>query len=275
MPHHKLATAVIFAALGLVDALSTGPLPASRGVVSFELAGVLWDHAKVRDGVRSELQTFLRNELQVNGPSDSEPLDAFDELDALIAKGGEFGFALPGIVPIQKEVVQTIVAASGWQEGARADVEADALATWLQSYDSFAEMFLDKEAVATLQALKEKGFACCAVTNGLGDSKRMPSLAPLLDFTLNTFEFTVPPSEGWDVAFQFAPIKYGGAVPWVHVGGAVEGGLVASGAASVKMVALGGDESLKALKEAKATFRSPTATVSSLSELPDLIEGLM
>ena len=62
-----------------------------------------------------------------------------------------------------------------------------AVAAWLQALDSYAEMLLDTEAVPALKALKAAGFGCCAVTSGLGDSVRMGSLAPHLDFTLSTY----------------------------------------------------------------------------------------
>ena len=63
-------------------------------------------------------------------------------------------------------------------------------------------------AVGTKATSSDAGVVCCAVTSGLGDSARTPSLAPLLAFTLSTYEFTIGASEAWWTALQVAPMKF-------------------------------------------------------------------
>ena len=64
-------------ALALLSALSaTRALAPARGVVSFDLEGVMWDAAAVRSGVRVQLQDFMQRRLRV-----SALIDAIDEMD--------------------------------------------------------------------------------------------------------------------------------------------------------------------------------------------------
>ena len=64
-------------------------------------------------------------------------------------------------------------------------------------------------------ALRDRGVAICAITNSVGSTARMPSLAPYFDFTMCTYDFMVPAEEGWDVAFQVARLgKYAPGTPW-------------------------------------------------------------
>ena len=236
-----------------------------RGVVSFELAGVLWDAQMVRSGVRSEMQTWLRDRLRVARLSHFEPLDLLDEFDSMKSQGEEFGFMMPGILTVQKETLGTIATAAGLDGDAKAQAVDEGVAAWLQSHDSYAEMLVDTAAASALSALRDRGFACCAITSGVGDSARVPSLAPLLDWTLNTYEFTTSADVQWDVAFQVALAKYGGSVPWVHVGGAAEGGLAAAAARGIGTIALG---------EADGDGSSG-ARIGSLAELPDAVDGVL
>ena len=233
------------------------PLQAPRGVVSFELDGVLFDARAVRDGVRGELQPWLASQLSATPP------DAQEMMDAVRAAGAEFGMMMPGVRAIQREATKKTIASAGADEDDEEMVN-QALAVWLQAFDSWAEQTLAADAVATIEALRERGFGCCAVTAGLGDSERMPSLAPLLDFTLSTCDFTVPAADAWDVALQVAPAKYERGRSWIHVGGATEGGLAPAAKAGLKTVALG-----------DATAPDATARIARLSELPDAIDGLV
>ena len=233
------------------------PLQAPRGVVSFELDDVLYEASAVRDGVRGELQPWLASRLS------AAPPDAQAMMDAVRAAGAEFGMMMPGVRAIQREAMKKTIESAGASEDDEEMVN-QAMAIWLQAYDSWAEQTLAADAVAAIEALRERGFGCCAVTAGLGDSERMPTLAPLLDFTLSTCDFTVPATDAWDVALQVAPAKYDGGRSWIHVGGATEGGLAPAAKAGLKTVALG-----------DVTAPDTTVRIARLSELPDVIDGLV
>lgn len=262
MPLLVRAVAFCFA-VGAAFALA--PLPATRGVVSIELDGLLWDASAVRSGVGSEMRTWLGNRLLIDPP------DVFDEMDQIRAQGAEFGMMMPGIGAIQREVVDSIIKTSAnVAEDEAKDTADEAIALWLQAFDGCAEALLAPEAVPALKRVRELGFGCCVITSGLGDSKRMPSLAPLVDLTVNTCDFTVPASDAWSVALQVAPANYEKrGAPWVHVGGAAEGGLGPAANAGFSTVALvsGGGEALKGLR--------PTRCIESLSELPAILEGIV
>jgi len=256
----------------LTTVLSAGSL---RGVVSFELDGVLWDSALVRAGCRTELQDFLKSRLSVSTLSSYEPLDVYDEMDALRKQGAENGFMLPGIQTVQVEALRLAISGSGLTEEEQKAIASDALVQWLRSHDAYAGLVLEEAAVPALQELRARGFRCCAITNSIGNSKRLSSLDPHMDFTLNTYDFTVGAEEAWDVAFQVAPAKFlGQGAPegaWVHVCGKVEGSLALAAQRGLKTVALCDAKDVLSLATGGV---NPTARVSLLSELPDLIDGM-
>ena len=196
--------------------LLTAPagIAALRGVVSFELDNVLWDSNKIRTGVSAELRNFLAD----RGVEQS--LDVYAELERLKQQGSQYGMMQPGAKAIQKECLSIVLAAAGVTEESKDDLLIETLAMWLQLQDTEANRWVAEEAVSALSALKEKGFACCAIT-GIGDTTRTPVLAPLVEFTLCTYDFTVPADTMWDVSMQVAPAKIPEAMglPWVHVGG--------------------------------------------------------
>ena len=88
------------------------PLQAPRGVVSFELDGVLFDARAVRDGVRGELQPWLASQLSATPP------DAQEMMDAVRAAGAEFGMMMPGVRAIQREATKKTIASAGADEDA-------------------------------------------------------------------------------------------------------------------------------------------------------------
>lgn len=249
----------MLATLILSSTLLASVPAAPRAVVSFEFDGIFWDGYKVRSGVRSEIQGFLRERL-----SCTEPIDIQEQFEKLKQQGAEFGMMSPGILPVMREALRAAAVGSGMEQDREQEVLTEALATWLQSHDSHAEALLEPTAVSTLQQLRTRDFALCAITNTLADTKRMPSLAPLIDFTLCTYEFTVGAQEAWDVAFQVAQAgKYPPGLPWVHVGGVSEGGLGPASALGFKTVAVGdGDVQC-------------THSIASLAELPDVLEQLL
>lgn len=248
-----------------------------RGVVSFELDDVLWDSALVRAGCKTELQDFLKSRLSVSTLSNYEPLDVYDEMDALRKQGAENGFMLPGIQTLQVEALRLAISGSGspLTEEEQKATAADALVQWLRSHDAYAGLLLEEAVVPVLQELQARGFRCCAITNSIGNSKRLSSLDPHMDFTLNTYDFTVGAEEAWDVAFQVAPAKFlGQGAPegaWVHVCGKVEGSLALAAQRGLKTVALCDAKDVLSLATGGV---NPTARVSSLSELPDLVDGM-
>jgi phosphoglycolate phosphatase-like HAD superfamily hydrolase len=265
VPH---AVGLLALALPLKAAMvGAGLGTAPRGVISFELDNCLWDKNMLQRAVRGELQEHLRSVLQQQ--STLEPLDAYEELESLKAQGAELGMMCSGIHAVQKEALRIVIATAGLDEEESVAATEKALKQWQKSQDVHAEMLLENEAVPMLKELRERGFACCAITNSIGDSARTPSLAPLIDFTLNTYDFTVGAAEAWDVALQVAPAKMGAmGVPWVHVGGDAEGGLVRAAAAGMKTVAVSGRE--ESPEGSAASMR-----IGSLSELPDAVEKLL
>lgn len=235
---------------------SAQALSPPRGVVSVELSG-LWDVQSVRSGCRYELQNWLKERLGV------EPPDVHTEMDRLLEQGAEFGMMLPGVNAIQREALKISLAASGAleDEEERSEVEVEALAVWLQALDAAAEHALDGDAIAALENLKGLGVECCGITDTPSDSARMPTLAPLLDFTQNTYDFTVPAEDAWGVALQVTSAKFGGA-PLLHVGSSASS-VHAAAAANFKAIALGDVDAVSA------------ARVARLSDLPDAVERLL
>ena len=259
--------------LSLALASLTLSLPPPRAVVSFELGGVLWDPSMVRSAVRAELQPWLRTRSRVDRLSHYEPLDAYEQFETYCSEGAEFGMMNPGIQAVQREAVRASVAESGMDDDALDEAADEGVGVWTSAHDAYAEMLLDSAAVPALERLRDAGVVCCAVTSGLGDSARTPSLAPLLAFTLSTYEFTIGASEAWWTALQVAPMKFNPpafGLPQIHVGGAAEGGLAALGSEkstlqTVKTIAVGAD----------AADAPATARVGSLAELPDAVEALL
>ena len=246
--------------------LLTAPagIAALRGVVSFELDNVLWDSNKIRTGVSSELRNFLADR------GVEQPLDVYGELERLKEQGSQYGMMQPGAKAIQKECLSIVLAAAGVTEESKDDLLIETLAMWLQLQDTEANRWVAEEAVSALSALKEKGFACCAITSGIGDTTRTPVLAPLVEFTLCTYDFTVPADTMWDVSMQVAPAKIPEAMglPWVHVGGPTEGGLAALGKQSrIKTIAVGEAGTLEGA--------TPTKAIASLRELVDAVEEMV
>ena len=270
---HKMRSLVV-GLLGVAGAALVS-VPTPRAVVSFELDDVLWDAKSVRSGARSELQDWLRGRLRPDRQSSFEPMDAYEAFDALKKKGEEFGFMLPGIITVQREALKIVVGTeSGLPESEHEDVANEALAQWLQSHDAFAEMSLEPGAVEALQALRDSGIACCAVTNSIGDTARMPSLAPLVDQTICTYEFTTGASEAWEVAFQVMQARYAMGTPWIHVGRAKGEGGVAQLATpgppdlGIRTVALGPPPD-------RDEEHPPTTRAESLTDLVAVVEGLL
>ena len=259
--------------LSLALASLTLSLPPPRAVVSFELGGVLWDPSMVRSAVRAELQPWLRTRSRVDRLSHYEPLDAYEQFETYCSEGAEFGMMNPGIQAVQREAVRASVAESGMDDDALDEAADEGVGVWTSAHDAYAEMLLDSAAVPALERLRDAGVVCCAVTSGLGDSARTPSLAPLLAFTLSTYEFTIGASEAWWTALQVAPMKFNPpafGLPQIHVGGAAEGGLAALGSEkstlqTVQTIAVGAD----------AADAPATARVGSLAELPDAVEALL
>lgn len=250
---------LLFAIIPCNLALAVGPLPASKGVVSFELDGVLLDSDLVRQGVRAEMQGWLRERLS------HSPLDVYEQFDLLKKQGEDYGFMMPGIQTVMMESLKTVVAAAGVEEHERGGLVEEGLGVWLSAHSGFAELQVAPQAVTALEALRAAGFGCCAITSSVGDTDRLPSLAPLVDFTLSMYDFTVGYLEAWDVAFQVGKFKYEQGVPWVHVGGAVEGGLAPAGAAGLLTVGLGDATTLEG---------TPTRCISSLDELPEAVASM-
>ena len=153
------------------QALAGSPFAAPRGIISFELEGVMYDRELVRSGAGSELEGFLRGRLR----SDKfEPGDAYAELDALLKRGEEFGFSLPGVANLQREALLACCLNSGLDDAAQQEVADEALSVWCQAHDSFAEQLLEPSALPALRTLRERGFGLCAITSSLGNSERMP-----------------------------------------------------------------------------------------------------
>ena len=210
----------------LALALASSPAakaPSPKAVVSFELEDVFWDAAGVRSGAREELQKWLRERFS---GYETEALDVYEQFDALQVAGSEFGYMLPGVIEVMRETIKLATAPANLEEEPHKALINEALAEWLQAHDTWAEALLASDSLPALDALRDRGVAICAITNSVGSTARMPSLAPYFDFTMCTYDFMVPAEEGWDVAFQVARLgKYAPGTPWIHVCGATEGGL--------------------------------------------------
>ena len=210
----------------LALALASSPAakaPSPKAVVSFELEDVFWDAAGVRSGAREELQKWLRERFS---GYETEALDVYEQFDALQVAGSEFGYMLPGVIEVMRETIKLATAPANLEEEPHKALINEALAEWLQAHDTWAESLLASDSLPALDALRDRGVAICAITNSVGSTARMPSLAPYFDFTMCTYDFMVPAEEGWDVAFQVARLgKYAPGTPWIHVCGATEGGL--------------------------------------------------
>ena len=251
----------------LALALASSPAakaPSPKAVVSFELEDVFWDAAGVRSGAREELQKWLRERFS---GYETEALDVYEQFDALQVAGSEFGYMLPGVIEVMRETIKLATAPANLEEEPHKALINEALAEWLQAHDTWAESLLASDSLPALDALRDRGVAICAITNSVGSTARMPSLAPYFDFTMCTYDFMVPAEEGWDVAFQVARLgKYAPGTPWIHVCGATEGGLskVAS-IDGVKTIGIG----------ASSSYDDADARVGSWSELAAAVEGLL
>ena len=257
-----LAVSILAHAAGFA---ATPPLPAPKGIVSFEM-DCLVDESAMRTKVSKDLQDWLRGRL---GDVSYEPLNVYAEYDLLCEQANEFGFQVPGVKIVQREAIVLAMKASGLAEDEVAQVADDGVIQWESLLNKYAEAMLDDRAVTCLQALRENGLSCCAVTSSMCDSARIRSISPLVDFTLCTYEFTVGASDSWGVAFQVAPMKYPMAMgaQWVHVGGGREGGLDAAKAvAGLKTVAL---------KSRGAAAEGASAAIDSLDELAAAIDELV
>ena len=162
---------MLCAMLAATQGLAGRPFAAPRGIISFELAGVMYDPELVRSGAASELEGFLRGRL---GSDSFEPGDAYVELDALLERGAEFGFSLPGVANLQREALLACCTDPSLDEAAQREVADEGLSVWCQAHDSFAEQHLKPAVLPALSELREMGFGLCAITSSLSDTDRMP-----------------------------------------------------------------------------------------------------
>uniref|UniRef100_A0A7S4UMS1 Haloacid dehalogenase-like hydrolase domain-containing protein 3 n=1 Tax=Alexandrium monilatum TaxID=311494 RepID=A0A7S4UMS1_9DINO len=190
-------------------------LPAPRGVVSFDLDDTLWPTVRVVSGANRRLQQWLGTQLA------TEPGDVQAEMTSIrrarAAEAAARGVAAPptNYRRMRGEGIKAAAAGAGLDAEFLERLAREGMAVWEQARHDCAEESLDPHAVPALQELQAQGLRLCAVTNGLGSTDFVPSLAPLFDFThIAEGDLKKPHPH----AFEQAVARYAPGTPWVHVG---------------------------------------------------------
>mmetsp|Transcript_22760 Transcript_22760/g.68335 ORF Transcript_22760/g.68335 Transcript_22760/m.68335 type:complete len:231 (-) Transcript_22760:22-714(-) len=179
-------------------------------IVAVELE-TLWKNSDVRKTAGNEVNRWIEERLGGEVPN------VYEEFDLLAAQGAEFGMMQPGVFAVARETLSIVAtasgafaredAAAGEETEAKEAFEQEALACWLQAHDAACEQHLDPACLKTLTGLDAERYG---ITASLSDHARLPSLAAHLAGTTNTYDFTVPAADAWDVCLQVILAQYPG-----------------------------------------------------------------